>query len=149
MKYLLLALSFLFVFSTADAQRPPGKVKKAFARQFPDSENVKWSTDGEKQAVWTATFFKENDSTKVSYDYKANWTITLAFIEIDELPVKVSDAVKNEYQGSRMILAAKMQEPGFDGYGVAFLYKKERWGVAITKEGKVVRRKLTSTGFDF
>ncbi|MAE08723.1 MAG: hypothetical protein CL661_08200 [Bacteroidetes bacterium] len=84
---------------------------------------------------------------QTKYDSKANWLFTLKYISLDQLPHKVSASILDRYQGALLSKAAEMQEPDFDGYGVAFIYQKYRWAVAITKEGNVFRRKITSEGF--
>ena len=91
----------------------------------------------------------ESDSATSRYDSKANWIIMLVFIEIEELPATVTGAIQSEYQGATIILAALYTEPGFEGYGAAFTYKKNRWGAQVSKEGKIIRRSMTSDGFDF
>jgi len=152
-KFLLLIVVALFATSAFSQYGVPRKIKKAFEAKYPDAQDVqKWESDDNRQrkdVEWTVKYQIDGRAMTSTYDYKENWLITLAFIEVDELPDAVVRSVQDEYQGSEIILAAKMQEPGFDGYGVAFMYKKERWGIAITNEGKVMRRKLTASGLDF
>lgn len=150
MKNFLLVISILFATSVVFGQsRAPKKIRDAFALHAPQAWEIKWNGEGERQKKWTVNYLVDSDSLLTSYDYKANWLITLKFISIAELPEKVTTSIKNEYMGSEIINAAEMQESGFDGYGVAFLYKKDRWAIAITSEGDVKRRKMSSKGFDF
>jgi len=148
MKYLFIIISFVFVANTSNAQtRAPKKIREVFEQKYPDAQKVNWVGKGERQKEWTAHYWIENDSMQASYDHKGNWITTFTFIDPSELPEAVSFAIKDEYMSSEIIIAAKMEQPDFDGYGVAFMYKKDRWGVQITKEGKVIRRRLTTGGF--
>ena len=94
-------------------------------------------------------FHLESDSATARYDSKANWIISLIFMEVSDLPNEVTQAIQDEYQGAKIILAARYLDPEFDGYGAAFVYKKTRWGAQISKEGAIIRRSMTSEGFDF
>lgn len=135
--------------NTNAQNRAPKKIREALLEKHPTAQKIKWTSVGERQKEWTADYWVESDSLRSIYDYKANWITTYTFIEISELPEAVTSAIIDEYMNADIILATRMEEPGFVGYGVAFMYKKDRWGVQITKEGKVVRRRLTSEGFYF
>jgi len=84
---------------------------------------------------------------RTEYDSKSNWLSTYKLIPINQLPDKVKSVISEYYQGANILKAAEMQEPDFDGYGIAFMYLNDRWGIAITIEGNIYRRELTSSGF--
>ena len=148
MKKLFLLFSLSIFITTAFSQsRPQKKIRDAFKLHQPNAKEVKWTGEGERQKEWTADYIVGTDSMRTKYDYKSNWLLTLKHISLDQLPEKVNTSILNNYQGAKLSKAAEMQEPDFDGYGVAFIYLKDRWAVAITKEGNVVRRKITSEGF--
>ena len=149
MKHLILIFILAILSTTMVAQRPPGKVRKAFEQMYPGYEKVSWTSEGDRTKEWTVRFHVQSDSIIATYDAKANWIITLTFITVEDLPQAVIDGILDEYAGVKIILAARLEEPGFDGYGAAFNYKKDRWGVQVSKEGKVLRRKLTAEGFEF
>ncbi len=149
MKHISFLFAVILISSALYAQRSPAKVRKALQQQYPESRDVKWEYEGERYKEWTARFYEGNDSLAVTYDHKGNWLLSLRNIPLEQLPQTVVDAIRNEYQGADLIVAAIYEEPGFEGYGVAFRYKKDCWGVQISKEGKIIRRKLTSEGFDF
>lgn len=149
MKNLFLLFSLLVIIPTAFSQsRPQKKIRKAFEQHAPQAKEVKWTAEGtERIKNWTADYIVGVDSMRTKYDSKANWLLTLKYITFDQLPLKIRTAVLDKYPGASISKSAEMQEPDFDGYGVAFIYQKDRWAVAITKEGKVVRRRITSKGF--
>lgn len=148
MKNILLIISFLVIIPTAYSQsNPPKKIRNAFEQIAPQALEVKWRGEGEREKEWTAKYTVGTDSLLTKYDYKANWVFTLKFISLDALPQTVSATILDDYQGAKLTIAAEMQEPDFDGYAVAFFYLKDRWVVALTKEGKVFRRQITSEGF--
>lgn len=149
MKNLFLLFSLLLIIPTAFSQsRPQNKIRKAFEQYAPQAKEVKWTTEGmERIKNWTVDYIVGADSMRTKYDSKANWLLTLKYITLEQLPQKVSVSILDKYQGAVLSKAAEMQEPDFDGYGVAFIYLKDRWAVAITKEGKVIRRRITSSGF--
>ncbi len=149
MKNLFLLVSLLVIIPSAFSQsRPQKKIRKAFELRAPQAEEVKWTTMGtERVNDWVANYMVGNDTMRTKYDAKANWIFTLKFITFEQLPQKVSASILDEYQGATLSMAAEMQEPGFDGFAVVFIYQKDRWAVAIKKDGNVVRRKITSKGF--
>ena len=148
MKNLIILFSLLVIAVTAFSQsRPQKKIRNAFEQHQPEAKDIKWTGEGERYKNWTADYIVGADSMRTKYDSKANWLLTLKFISLDQLPEKVSSSILDNYQGAKLSKAAEMQEPDFDGYGVAFIYLNDRWAVAITKEGDVYRLKITSTGF--
>ena len=148
MKNTFLLFSLLLIVSTSFSQtHPPRKVKKALEQLAPQATDVKWKGEGDRNKIWTAKYIVGVDSMQTKYDYKANWIHTLKYITLDQLPEKVTKSILDNYQRAKLTVAAEMQEPNFDGYGVAFMYLGDRWAVAITKEGKVERRQITSEGF--
>ncbi len=149
MKNLFILFLLVVIIPTGYSQsRPQKKIRNAFEDYAPQAMEVKWTSEGTERAKeWVANYTIGSDSMETKYDSKANWMITLKFISLDQIPQKVSTTILDMYQGAHLTKAAEIQEPGFDGYGVAFIYLKDRWAVAITKEGKVVRRQITSSGF--
>jgi len=148
MKNLFLLFSLFLIVSTAFSQSNlPRKVKKALEQLAPQATEVSWKGEGDRIKIWTAKYIVGVDSMQTKYDYKANWIHTLKYITLDQLPEEVTKSILDKYQRATLTKAAEMQEPDFDGYGVAFMYLKDRWAVAITKEGKVKRRQITSEGF--
>lgn len=149
MKNIFLLISLLVIISSAFSQsRPQKKIRKTFEQHAPQAEDVKWSGEGDNRYKdWTANYTVGADSLQTKYDSKANWLFTLKYITLDQLPKEVTASILDKYQGAVLTKAAEMQEPDFDGYGVAFIYQKDRWAVAITKEENVFRRQITSEGF--
>ncbi len=149
MKNIFLLLSLIVIIPTAYSQsKPIKKIRNAFEQHAPQAEDVKWTGEGDNRYKnWTAKYMVGADSMETKYDSKANWLFTLKYITLDQLPQKVSASILDNYQGALISKAALMQEPDFDGYGVAFIYQDKRWAVAITEEGNVFRRQITSKGF--
>ena len=149
MKYIFLLISFILIVPVAHSQsRPQKKIRNIFYDQFPKAQNVEWKGDGERQKNWRADFNIEDDSMQARYDYKGNWLMTLNFISVNDLPEAVKKTIYEDYMGSEVNRAAVIEEPGFKGYGVAFLYKKDHWAVLISDEGKVIRRRVTTGEFE-
>ncbi len=145
--FLLLSLFLLIIPTVFSQSRPQKKIRKAFEQHAPQAMQVKWTVEGEKIKTWTADYIVGVDSMQTKYDSKANWLYTLKFISLDQLPQNIKVTILEKYQRAKLTKAAEMQEPDFDGYGVAFIYLKERWAVAITKDGFVTRRQITTKGF--
>lgn len=151
-----LALIFLVVIIAAPAfsqTKPPKKTRKALLSMVPDARDVKWTTANEreiyKNRIWTANYTLEGDSVLSRFDYKSNWLVTLSFIPVSELPEAVVASIEDSYTRADLIKAAKYKDPDFEGFGVAFLYKEDKWSVQISKEGEIVRRRLQGEGFAF
>lgn len=150
---LLLSLIVLFVSPVFAQSRIPKKVKEAFEKMVPEATDVKWSTPQErelaKERKYTANYNIGNDSLFSRFDYKGNWMITVTFMDIDKLPEAVTSSINNEYTDAKLTIAARMEQPGFDGYGVIYTYKQDQWTVQISKEGKIIRRRVRGEGFKF
>jgi len=156
LKHILKIMKNLFLFNLTFSiytysffsNKATEKIRDAFEQLVPQAIEVKWTAEGsERMKDWRANYTVGTDSMETKYDSKANWMFTLKYISLNQLPQEVSATIMDNYQGAKLTKAAEMQEPDFDGYGVAFIYLKDRWAVAITKEGKVIRRRITSSGF--
>ena len=148
-KYLFLIVAVLLT-TYAFSQRPPRKIEKAFDAQYAGAKDVKWVSEGDrsKEIEWRASYTLAGDEMISTYDYKANWIITIIFIELDELPENIIKAVRDEYMRAEFTRAARLEEPGLSSYGVVIEGADLRMKIQLTKEGKIVRRNLSTEGFD-
>lgn len=154
MKNLFVFLVAITIFAPVFGQtRTPKKVRESFEKMVPSATDVNWSTPNEremaKNRVWTATYTLENDSALSRFDYKGNWIITLTYVDVDKLPEAVINKIETEYNSAKLLKAARLEEPGFDGFGVRYLYKGDTWSIQISKEGDIVRRKIQGESFNF
>ncbi len=151
-KLVLITISLLIVLPLL-SQRPPGKVRKSFEAMVPEARNVKWTMPEQgvpaKEKEYTADYNIDSDSLLTRFDGKGNWVMTITFITIDDLPEAVIKSITSKYMNAKITKAARLEEPGFDGYGVVYTYMKDNWTVQIDKDGFIVRRKLKSDGFKF
>jgi hypothetical protein len=119
----------------------------------PQAQDVEWSTPKERELAknrqYTANYRIGSDSAFSRFDFKGNWVMTISFMKVADLPETVTSSIKSEYMNAKFLMAAHLEEPGFDGYAVAYTFKEDRWTVQISKEGKIVRRKVQGEGFDF
>ncbi len=153
MKKLLIFSLMVFFVSPVFAQSTPKKVKKAFALMVPEAQDAKWSTPKERTSTkdrkYTVNYVVDNDSIFSRFDYKANWLLTVTYMAVEDLPEAVTSSITSKYMNAKITTAARLEEPGFDGYGVIYMYMRDQWTVQISKEGKILRRILQSDGFKF
>ena len=148
---LLLSLVVLLVSPIFAQSNAPKKIRKAFELMVPDAQDVKWSTSKERQTAkerkYTVDYKINNDSIFSRFDYKANWVITVTYIEVEQLPKAVSSTIYDDYMSAEITKAARVEQPDFDGYGAIFTYMGDQWTVQVTEKGRIVLRSVTASGF--
>ncbi len=152
-KVLLLVFVVILITPVFSQNRAPKKIRQAFENMVPNATEAQWSTPKErvsaKEKKYTVNYQLDNDSVFSRFDYKANWLITVTYIPIEELPEAVTKEISSRYMNAEITKAARLEEPGFDGYGVIYMYMQDQWTIQISKEGKILRRILKSDGFKF
>ena len=102
MKTLLSAIVLLFTMSCM-AQNTPAAVKKAFAKNFPNTTVKKWDKEDGK---YEANFTKDGKTMSATFDANGALEETETDIKISELPASVADYVKANYKGATIKEAA-------------------------------------------
>jgi hypothetical protein len=87
--FMLLIFTFI---ANAQINPAPQVVKDAFAKQYPDAQNVKW---GDGLDGFSVRFTINDKKMKASYTGKSDWNWTETQITQADLPQAVQDAFKN------------------------------------------------------
>ena len=149
-RFILILFAFGIIFNSFSQVRPTKKVRKAFEAKYAGAEDVSWTKDGDraKDIEYRADYKLDGDEMRSTFDYYGNWEITVIFIEIDELPETVTKAIYEEYMNAKIIKAARLEEPELSSFGVSMDYMDSKMELQIREDGRVVRRRLRSEGFD-
>jgi hypothetical protein len=145
----LLVIASIFVISAFSQSNPPKKIRKDFEVRFPGAQEVVWSNNGERQKelIYRAEFTLDGSDMATTYDYKSNWMITIQFIDPEELPPAVKEAISEEYMNAKLLKAAKVEEPEQSSYGVSIHFMDSRMEILFREDGRMLRRRLSSEGF--
>lgn len=87
---------------------PPIAVKSAFQKAYPGVSREKW---GKEDADYEVSFKQNNKDMSLVYDRNGTLKETETTIKVSELPVVITDYVKQHYKGAAIHEAAKIIRP--------------------------------------
>ena len=145
----IFTLFVLLILSTAvsSQHRLPGKVKKAFEAKYPEATEARWTGEGERIKEWRVLYKYDDVLHSSFFDHKGNWLLTKVKIDRSELPKAVLDGIKKDYYSYDIVITARFEDPENKGYEVWLDNGREGFDVQYSKEGEVLLRTLTSTGY--
>ena len=147
-KTTLIFLALLLTGSIFSQTNPSGKIKKAFNKQYPEAVNTKWTSEGERQTREWRAMYKQNNVLHASwYDYKGNWLQTKTKIDEKELPDAVLKTIEEEYAGYKIMITTRFENPETNGYEVFLDNETYGFAVQFSKDGEIIKRKLSSKGY--
>ena len=101
-------LQLLLIAILAEAQlKAPSLVSTAFAIQFANAVNVKWSKENAKQ--YEADFQLKGVKMSANYDLNGNWKETETEITLKDLPEAVAKSIKVKYPTAKISGAEKVE----------------------------------------
>lgn len=138
----LIAVAFAVMSFTACAQKTsaPENVVKAFTQKFPDAKSVKW--DKENETEWEAEFKLKGEEYSANFSTDGTWKETEHEIETSAIPANVKQTLDNEFAGYK-IEEAEISET-VEGTVYEFELEKDKteMEVAISPDGKVVKKEV-------
>lgn len=149
-RFILLLFAATIVFSGYSQTKPPKKIRKAFEEKYVGAQDLEWSKTGDrsKDIKYRAEYKLDGREMASTYDYYGAWIITVIFIEIDELPMAVQTAISDEYMNAKIVKAGRLEEPELSSFGVALDYMDSMMIIQLREDGRVLRRRLESIGFE-
>jgi len=145
--YLLTGLS---VFSQEiSPEQVPGKVKQAFAKQFPTAKALKYGLDN---TAYKISFLEQGKECIVTYDNTGKLIETEREIASDRLPQKVQSSASKNFPGYSIITAVRREaidkgvcfemdlKKDNEGYSVRF----SEAGEILQKQARRVQVKVTT-----
>lgn len=99
--------SFVLIYSSSFAGKPPVAVKKAFMEKFPTASKVVWGKEAVKE--WEADFMFEGKKISANFAQDGTWLETEKMIKASELPAAVSEAIKSKFAGWKIMEADKTE----------------------------------------
>ncbi|QKG80690.1 PepSY-like domain-containing protein [Tenuifilum thalassicum] len=143
MKNLILISMILAVFSfSACGQKKdvPAKIKTAFEQKFPTAQKVKW--DKENETEWEAEFKMNGKEYSANFSSDGKWMETEYEIEKSEIPQAVKQTLDNEFAGYDLEEAEISETTDGKVYEFALEKGETKMEVAITPDGKVVKKEV-------
>lgn len=122
MKTLLIMLT-MWVFNGTNV---PEQVRSAFAKEFPNTENVHWE---QRNDNFVATFQSEEGLKKVFYQASGAWLETRTRLSLSELPKEVYQFINSNYHDADVTFAGKVERPD----GLVFRIESELPDAVIVK----------------
>jgi hypothetical protein len=108
-KILLITLVFMNIHVSAQkisASKVPALVKSAFARDYPKVSKVKWEKEN---GNYEANFTQNNTKMSATFEEHGGWLETETTIDVNSLPVSITDYVAKNYKGEKIKEAAKLK----------------------------------------
>ncbi|HKK45205.1 MAG TPA: PepSY-like domain-containing protein [Balneolaceae bacterium] len=118
-----LVLTLFFLASVTKAQNVPSKVKEAFAKKFPNAQQVEWGK--ENATEFEAEFTISGTHLSANFDPEGNWKETEVEISHNDLPMAVQQTLKNDYSEAEIKHMFKVTQPDQTLYEVAVANKNE------------------------
>ncbi len=118
----------------------PSVVVNNFQQKFPKASDVEWEMDGEMFKVEFELGLLGQDH-EVWYDKMGKLIRHKEEISSTELPQKVSDKIKSDYNGFRTSDVDKITEGGKVSYKVELKTLSEKWKVLFDADGNVLSKK--------
>ena len=146
-RFLLTALLFAVTLTLVSQTRPPAKVKKAFAENYAEATDARWSSKGERLKEWRVLYKLDGILHSSWYDHKGNWLVTKSKIDKNDLPEPVLKGIDSDYYNYDIVITARFEDPENKGYEVWLDNGREGFNVQYSAEGKVLLRTITSAGY--
>ena len=128
----------IFAFGTIDDA--PQKVRKAFAKKFPNIKKVKWEKESDTE--WEGEFKMKGIEYSANYLQDGTWQETEHEIKKKSIPASIKTTLETEFSGYE-IEEAEISETK-DGSVYEFELEKgeEELEVVIDNNGKVIKKEI-------
>ena len=133
-----IALSSLITFSACSQKNPPENVKKEFSQKYAAAKSVKW--DSEKPDEWEAEFKVNGTEMSACFDDAGKWLESETEVSAKELPVEVTNTLKNDYSGFKTQESSTIENPEMKGFELILKKGKTSIEVIFDSTGKVVKK---------
>jgi len=141
MKKLLLVMVIVVYSVSINAQeiKVPVKVKDTFTKIYPKATNVKWEKESKNE--YEVNFKNGNDEISVVLDKEGNLRETETEIEINNLPEKVLQYVKEKYSDHKITEAAKIVDnKGKTTFEAQITKGKSKKDLIFTEDGQLLKK---------
>jgi hypothetical protein len=81
------------------------------------------------------------------YDNKGNWIQTKTKIDEKALPEAVLKTIEEEYASYKIMITTRFENPDTSGFEVFLDNETYGFAVQLSKEGEIIKRKLSSKGY--
>lgn len=145
MQKIILIMTLGLTVCFAQAQRltqneTPAAVKEAFAKHYPDADNVTWSK--ERADEFEAEFTSNGAKQSVNFDEAGNWLETETEINKSELPSNVIATIEKELPDYKIEEAKQIETPSEGIFYEVGVEKGElKYDAQFSMDGRVLRVK--------
>lgn len=140
LKLFVVAFVAMSIGACANMQNVPDKVSKAFSQKFPNAQKVKW--DKENNTEWEAEFKLNGEEYSANFSTDGVWKETEHEIEQSAIPVNVKQTLDTEFAGYDIEEAEISETAEGTLYEFELEKDKSEMEVAISPEGKVVKKEV-------
>jgi hypothetical protein len=136
--FILVVLFSMIFFSACSQKNPPENVKKEFSQKFADAKSVKWGS--EEANEWEAEFKINGKEMSACFDNTGKWLETEAEVSAKELPSIVTNTLKSEFPGFKIVESSTIENPEMKGFEIALKNKETEITVIIGADGTVLKK---------
>lgn len=137
--FLVIAVFLFSVSLNAQDLKVPVIVKDAFKKLYPKATNIQWDKEGKNE--FEVNFKNENDKISVVFDKGGNLLETETEIEVNNLPEKVLQYVKEKYSDHKITEAAKIVDgKGKTTFEAQITKGKSKKDLIFTEDGQLLKK---------
>lgn len=96
----LFILAFVLMQFGAMATDVPSNVQNTFKSKYPTATDVEWYD--EEDGTYAAYFYVNEQSKTAKFNNTGNWTETKTFMDVNEMPKPVINAINSKYKGAEI-----------------------------------------------
>jgi uncharacterized membrane protein YkoI len=136
----LIAAAVIISFTACAQTNAPENVVNAFTQKFPDAKSVKW--DKENETEWEAEFKLKGEEYSANFSTDGTWKETEHEIETSAIPANVKQTLDNGFAGYKIEEAEISETAEGTVYEFELKNDKTEMEVAVSPEGKVVKKEV-------
>lgn len=123
-----------------NGQNVPEAVKTAFAKQFPNATNIKWSKENDRE--WEAEFKTDGKAYSANFNSEGKWLETEYKISSNEIPATVLSAIAKEFAGYKTEESEVSETAKGKVYEFILSKGEEKIEAAFRPDGNLLSKKL-------
>lgn len=115
------------------------QVQEAFSKRFPDAQKVTWGKENSEE--WEAEFEQNQQEFSANFNTDGKWLETETAIEMEQLPQKISEAVKSDFSEAQIRKIFRIEQPNEFFYELELQQDNREIEVLYKESGELLKQK--------
>lgn len=113
--------------------------KEAFEKQYPNAEDVEWTTDA--NGYFEAGFKMNGEKYRADYTKKGEWIETESSLKFKDLPDAVKKVMKDKFDVDDVTEVERVEHSSRGTfYDVEFKKKGKNYDVEVREDGEIIKQ---------